>query len=706
MQGLPKPPGAGLPKNLPPLPSLPRPPANNIVPFGRLPPRPPGGILPLLSKIKPGPAGLVVAGLILALFLWQKFKDNPKPPTAPWVEWVGPKPSQPGTYLFETVTGWHNEGYNEDGYYSESYTAGTLLSLEKQTSNTGLRNLEQVVLHHYLNGVSVFEKRLPNPGGSLGDQTVTSFQIKATLISPDGGGPVQPELPDGANQGKPEKRLKPTPPYPLAAPPKEFGPDGIPGTPDDLPPGTASPDAIPDPLKTPKPPLNPNPIADPKTPANPNPTPLPGVDPQTPGKPDTTTPPGQQPDGVGQGKPQPLPPGYPQPKPLPKPTPNPPDWWQYIVPAMPIGTGTTGLRPPTPPIPGPNPPTVTPRPTVDPLNPPVKEPEPLSPACQVFADYDYCKGLGPDHGGTDPVTCKFTPVDLSPLSAQIAGVDAKVTGVAATTTAHAGGWAAWTAGPWAAFTESFGAFNTFVRTAFQFTRLDKVLNALNTLLLIHNASMLSRNLAETFGEVASTALNLFGVKDEEGNGIDVGEVLGDSITNTVKNVLGEQLYGQITRTWAKASSIWSSAANIAWTIRSINDSSQEVMEWIGENTGKIGNALKKARVVGEDAYNWLPEKITTEGVIRRKYRRMADNLDNIEEAADSLQSVLSEVTDITEEVNELREEKDKFKDNLEDLPSLIRPDNAPVKAARTEQIEDSQGASPQPIDEERNIPDD
>jgi hypothetical protein len=211
MQGLPKPPGAGLPKNLPPLPSLPRPPANNIVPFGRLPPRPPGGILPLLSKIKPGPAGLVVAGLILALFLWQKFKDNPKPPTAPWVEWVGPKPSQPGTYLFETVTGWHNEGYNEDGYYSESYTAGTLLSLEKQTSNTGLRNLEQVVLHHYLNGVSVFEKRLPNPGGSLGDQTVTSFQIKATLISPDGGGPVQPELPDGANQGKPEKRLKPTP---------------------------------------------------------------------------------------------------------------------------------------------------------------------------------------------------------------------------------------------------------------------------------------------------------------------------------------------------------------------------------------------------------------------------------------------------------------------------------------------------------------
>ncbi len=229
-----------------------------------------------------------------------------------------------------------------------------------------------------------------------------------------------------------------------------------------------------------------------------------------------------------------------------------------------------------------------------------------------------------------------------------------------------------------------GLLDEFLRKAWKATRLDKVLNALNTLLLVHNAALLSRSLFQTFGEVASQALNLFGIKDEENNPIDINEILGGQITNLVKGVLGDALYTNVTTTWAKGSAILSSASQIVWTIRSIGDSSREIAEWTAENTGKIGNALKQWRIVGPNAYKWMPERVSSQNAWQLKVQRARDQVEALEDAASSLSSVLGEAQSIQDEFKELDDQQKRFKDAMKAATPKDREDNDIVKLAAAE----------------------
>jgi hypothetical protein len=231
--------------------------------------------------------------------------------------------------------------------------------------------------------------------------------------------------------------------------------------------------------------------------------------------------------------------------------------------------------------------------------------------------------------------------------------------------------------------------NNFVQTAWRATRMDKVINALNLLVALHNAALLSRNLGETLGELTSQSLSSFGIEDEEGNPLDINETIGSLTESFFTSLLGQEVYTGIKDTWHKASRILSSASNIIWTIRSITDSMREIAEWTAENTGKIGNALKRFRVVGENAYKWMPEQVTATNAWMLRINRFREGVDSIDDTASSLSSVLSEVQGIQEEFDQLDEQKNKFNENLQALTPKEREDNTPVKEARADSLEAS-----------------
>jgi hypothetical protein len=233
--------------------------------------------------------------------------------------------------------------------------------------------------------------------------------------------------------------------------------------------------------------------------------------------------------------------------------------------------------------------------------------------------------------------------------------------------------------------------NDFIQAAFEFTKVDKILNALNTILLLHNAAMLSRNLASSLGELATQALSVFGVKDASGNAIDVNEVIGKSFTELAKDVLGETLFTGVTQTWAKANNIISSATQIIWTVRSLADSAREISEWTAENVGKIGNALKKWRVVGENAYNWMPERITAQSKWEVRVNRAREGIESLDDAASSLSGVLGEVQNIQQETQELIDQKQRFTTAIESAIPNERPQNTPVSTAVADQNSASAG---------------
>lgn len=221
----------------------------------------------------------------------------------------------------------------------------------------------------------------------------------------------------------------------------------------------------------------------------------------------------------------------------------------------------------------------------------------------------------------------------------------------------------------------------FAVKAWKATRLDKAINALTLFTTVHNAAFLSRNIAETLGDVLSNGLGIVGITDEEGSRIDINEIVGQSVTNWLKSLVGEEVWSGTRQTWLKLSRVYQSAANIVFSLRSIMDSTQEVAEFTAENTGKIGNALKKSGVVFESSYRWMPERVQAQDAARRRYQRVFDGLDQIEDTADSLQNVSGEVLDIQEEFQEISESRTRFREAVRDLSPEEREDNAPVATA-------------------------
>ncbi|MGB3201114.1 MAG: hypothetical protein WBA99_09435 [Nodosilinea sp.] len=229
-----------------------------------------------------------------------------------------------------------------------------------------------------------------------------------------------------------------------------------------------------------------------------------------------------------------------------------------------------------------------------------------------------------------------------------------------------------------------GNVNTFMRKAWETTRIQKVLNAMTLITVLHNASMISRDVGETLGYAISQGLDVLGIEDEEGNALDVNGWFGTQANNFFENLFGAERWHGLNETWNKANRIISSATMVVWTLRSIHDGTQEVLEWTAENTGKIGNALRKWGVVGEKAYGPMAERVRAQDLIRRKYSRALDGLETIEETVSSYAMVTSEIKEIQDEIGELGEQRENFNNAVRDLVPGAYPDNSDIPLTNEE----------------------
>jgi len=238
---------------------------------------------------------------------------------------------------------------------------------------------------------------------------------------------------------------------------------------------------------------------------------------------------------------------------------------------------------------------------------------------------------------------------------------------------------------------SGGGIGGFLQRAFQATRLDKILNALTLITTLHNAAMLSRNLGQTLGDLTGQALLVIGIKDENGSALDINAEIGRQVNNLMSTILGAETWAGTKENWNKANRIISSANQIMWTVRSIADSGREVTEWIANNTGKIGNALKRFRVVGENAYPHMAENVSHQNAWMLKVQRYREGVDTLDDAASSLQGVLGEVQNIQQEAQELTEQKQRFDASIKAAQPKTIPDNDPIKdkAAQPKTIPDN-----------------
>ncbi|NJL52276.1 MAG: hypothetical protein HC930_08735 [Hydrococcus sp. SU_1_0] len=206
----------------------------------------------------------------------------------------------------------------------------------------------------------------------------------------------------------------------------------------------------------------------------------------------------------------------------------------------------------------------------------------------------------------------------------------------------------------------------FADTAWQATRADKVLQAVNTTLLIHNGMMLSNNLLQTMGEATSMALQAMGINDHANQPIDVNTLVKGKIDAVLSNVLGAENYKALTARIAKANRIYQSGINILDATRNMFDATHSIAEVTVRHTGEIGNALRDAGVVYENAYEEMVERVNPASKRLMGLQKFRDGIEVTEEAFDSVAQVSGSVLEIQQNVTEIKTEKTALVKEMDD----------------------------------------
>lgn len=231
-----------------------------------------------------------------------------------------------------------------------------------------------------------------------------------------------------------------------------------------------------------------------------------------------------------------------------------------------------------------------------------------------------------------------------------------------------------------------GGISGYFKKAWDFTKMDKVLNVLNLAVNLHNASMLSRNIGETLGEAVSNALSFIGIKDAEGNTIDINELISQGVTNLITSIIGTENYEALLTKWAKANRIYQTGMNLLGNLRGILGSMEEIAEETGVDVARIGNALRDSGTVEADSYPHMAEN-------KRGLIKIFDALEKAEDTADV-------VLNITEEIKSIGEEAQEFQENRQTIREAFRQEKEEID--RIEKVADRRIENlPEPTEEDK-----
>lgn len=221
--------------------------------------------------------------------------------------------------------------------------------------------------------------------------------------------------------------------------------------------------------------------------------------------------------------------------------------------------------------------------------------------------------------------------------------------------------------------------------------LDKAINFLNILLNVHNATMLSKNLVYTLGELQNIVINAIGkqMKNEVLEEFDVNEAVGKAFKGMIENILGKEQTEELSKKFAKYNRIVTSATNLLNSVESILFSLSEMMSLAGEYQGKVGNALKRSGVILEDSYEAMQEKWRMlTGKRFAKIDAVLRGIDRGTEVADNLVGIAGEAVEIPDHLEELQEGRKAFTEAVKNSGPERSPGNKPLtdKAAAEKTI--------------------
>jgi uncharacterized phage infection (PIP) family protein YhgE len=157
---------------------------------------------------------------------------------------------------------------------------------------------------------------------------------------------------------------------------------------------------------------------------------------------------------------------------------------------------------------------------------------------------------------------------------------------------------------------------------------------------------------------------VFEIKDREGNDVDVKELMGDTFENGLSALIGAEKTEAFINGLKKSNRIIQTASNVLYDLQGLTDSVRSISQQTGEYVAKIGNALRRNRIVPddpEDSFNWMDEKMTPTSAFQKRIESISEDISNVTDFMGSLESVTSEVLSAKDQFESLKNNAKEFK---------------------------------------------
>lgn len=207
--------------------------------------------------------------------------------------------------------------------------------------------------------------------------------------------------------------------------------------------------------------------------------------------------------------------------------------------------------------------------------------------------------------------------------------------------------------------------------------VDRMMHALNIALGVHNAVAVSRAVGQTLGYVVDATAQAAGFQwtDTQGNQISFSQVFGANAVGFVQNVIGADLYNNLNANFNKLLRVYQTGQNVAWAVRGIIDPIRSATDIITENTGKIGNALRRSGAVLENSYQIMPERATLQSATEKKIETFTASVQDIGEGLETFGELSENVIEIQENTQQLQESSTAFDNEIENITDQKEADN-------------------------------
>lgn len=206
----------------------------------------------------------------------------------------------------------------------------------------------------------------------------------------------------------------------------------------------------------------------------------------------------------------------------------------------------------------------------------------------------------------------------------------------------------------------------------------QILEVLTFAATLHNAHQLSVSILDTLVQAAQNIVEAIGIKDDEGNTIDIQEMMKKNMEQLMIAVLGKEAYETAKKKWDIYNRIYQSASNILSAMTSIINALQDTTEVIGSYVGKIGNALKRYHVIADNAYEWMSEKMSAKNRWQRRLNALVEGLEQAENLTSNLEQVTSNTLEIVQQSQELVKESRELKKLLSESEPDEKNENKPI----------------------------